>query len=196
MRKNTFIALATVASASMLTIPAFAGSLAAPAAEPVVTPAPVVAAAPAFNWTGAYVGADLGYNHAKPCESGSSGAGGVFAGYNYDFGQWVLGSEVSYNKTHSGVSKGYVSSTSNVKVRGGYDFGRTLVYGTTGYSHAELKDNGGDDGNGWLIGAGVDYAITDHLIAGGEVDYAKYHNEVNDNKLKDTQVVARISYKF
>ena len=38
---------------------AFAGGYTAPAAAPVVTPAPMVAAPAAFDWTGAYAGAQV-----------------------------------------------------------------------------------------------------------------------------------------
>ena len=59
------------------------------------SPKPVAPVAPVFDWTGPYVGAQLGWGWASIVESGDpdiDGDGyvaGVHAGYNYDFGNIV-----------------------------------------------------------------------------------------------------------
>ncbi len=75
------------------------------AADAPVEPAKAPAAASALDWSGFYVGADLGYSMGSTeinvgdtfiyDGTGSQGArGGVFAGYNFQFGDWVAGFEV------------------------------------------------------------------------------------------------------
>ena len=73
-------------------------------------PAPIIAAAPIFTWTGFYVGAQIGYGWnandndivlpsgfvVQSGDFGDSGDGflaGVHAGYNYQIGSFVLGVE-------------------------------------------------------------------------------------------------------
>ena len=83
------------------------GSLIMPAMAADMTPydrAPLQALP--FNWTGAYIGVDVGGAWAKLQSNGfgtgsTSGAvGGLYAGYNWQFApQWLLGVELDMNWT-------------------------------------------------------------------------------------------------
>lgn len=196
MKRITLLAV-TTASAATLAIPAFAGSLAAPKMEPAVTaPAPVQTPAPVMtnDWTGGYVGLGLGYDKAKssPGASGSSGVGSLFAGYNYDFGKFVLGGEVGASKMHANYGAGTLKQTYDAKLKGGVDMGRTMVYGALGATHAQNVH-----GVGKLIGVGLDYQLTHNIVVGGEADYTMYSNGVaNGTDLKNTQLQARVMFKF
>jgi outer membrane immunogenic protein len=90
-------------AASVLTAPALAADLPPPAAPPPQAPVAYIPAAPAFSWTGFYVGLNAGYafgqsNWTSPM--GSTGwfnvsgplAGGTIGG-NYQIGQLVIGAE-------------------------------------------------------------------------------------------------------
>lgn len=196
MKLLTLVALATTVSTG-LAVPALAGNLQKPVPEAqVVAPAPI-APAPmqTGDWTGGYVGLGLGYDHASTSPdigSGSSGRGSVFGGYNYDFGKFVLGGELSANSAHANWGANTVKATYDAKLRGGVDLGRTLVYATVGGEHAD-----GVHGVGTLVGAGVDYKLTDRVILGGEFDYTKYKNADNaGTDLKNTTLTARVAFKF
>jgi opacity protein-like surface antigen len=193
MKLLTLVALATTGFA----LPALAGSLQQPAPEAqVAVPAPMAPAPMASgDWTGGYVGFGLGYDHAntKPdIGKGSSGLGSLFGGYNYDFGRFVLGGEVSANKSHANWGGNTLKTTYDAKLRGGVDLGKTLVYATVGGEHAD-----GVHGVGTLVGAGVDYKLTDRIILGSELDYTKYGNaDKAGTDLKNTTLTARVAFKF
>ena len=190
--------LAIVATAaSAFAVPAFAGNLAAPQTEPPVaapaapTPAPVVA--PVTDWTGPYVGLGLGYINANGPQTGDSGQGSLFAGYNYDFGNFILGGEVGVNQADAnwgGTNK--LQTSYDAKVKGGVGFGRTMVYGTVGAQWADHVH-----GTGTLVGIGADYKLTDSILVGGEADYTHYGNADNaGNSLNNTTLMARVAFKF
>ncbi|MBI1217843.1 MAG: outer membrane beta-barrel protein [Rhodobacteraceae bacterium] len=196
MKVFTLVAVATTA-ATGFALPALAGSMQQPTVEaPVavpVQPAPVQMSN--GDWTGAYVGMGLGYDHASTSPdigSGSSGLGSVFAGYNYDFGKFVLGGEVAANKAHANWGGDTLKSTYDAKLRGGVDLGKTMVYATVGGEHAD-----GVHGIGTMVGAGVDYKLTDRVIVGGEAGYTKYNNaDGAGTDLKNTTLTARVAFKF
>jgi outer membrane immunogenic protein len=195
MKVFTLVAVATTAAAGFA-LPAVAGSLQQPAVEaPVAVPAPAPVQMATGDWTGGYVGVGLGYDHASTSPdigSGSSGLGSVFGGYNHDFGKFVLGGEIAANRAHANWGADTVKSTYDAKLRGGVDLGNTMVYATVGGEHAD-----GVHGVGTLIGAGVDYKLTDRIVLGGEADYTRFNNADNaGTDLKNTTLTARVAFKF
>lgn len=204
MRQPSTIAIAA-ALTTALAMPAVAGSLKPPVMEPEVAapaPAPVAPPPASYDWTGAYVGGNLGYDHAGTSPnigSGSSGLGGVYAGYNYDMGNFVLGGELGADKMHAGTGGGsHLSSTVTAKLRAGYDMGRTLLYAAVGAQHANGNINGAKiRGTGALVGIGFDHALTNNWSVGAEADYTRYKNADGvGTKLNNSTVVARVSYRF
>ena len=104
----------------------------------------------------------------------------------------MLGGELSANKAHANWGADTVKSTYDAKLRGGIDLGKTLVYATVGGEHAD-----GVHGVGTLVGAGIDYKLTDRIILGGEADYTKFNNADNaGTDLKNTTLTARVAFKF
>ncbi|MDE3081354.1 MAG: outer membrane beta-barrel protein [Paracoccaceae bacterium] len=195
MKRIMHLALAATA-ASALAVPAFAGNLAAPKVEPQVAApaaaAPAPAAMPAGDWTGGYVGVGLGYDSANGPKTGNSGVGSVFAGYNYDFGKFVLGGEIGANKAHAGWGPNTLTTSYDAKLKGGVGMGRTLFYGAVGAEHADNVH-----GTAPLIGIGVDYKLTDKILVGGEADYTHFKNADNaGNSLNNTRIQARVSFRF
>ncbi len=203
-QQQSRIAMAT-ALAAVLAAPAFAGSLKPPVMEPKVTPpapAPVVVTTTTTDWTGGYVGADLGYNHAGTSPnvgSGNSAMGGVYAGYNYDLGNFVVGGEIGANKMNTPTGGGsHLTSTITAKVRAGYDMGSTLIYGALGAQHANGYINGrGIKGTGALVGIGLEHALNANWSVGGEADFTRLNNaDKAGTRLNTTNVVARLTYRF
>lgn len=156
--------------------------------EPAPAPAPV---ATGFSWTGPYLGATLGYGFGSFGASNALGdtnvsgiKGGLYGGYNFDLGnQIVVGAEVDGNvdgvdgTTSQGKAKQRWDSTARGRV--GYAFDHYLAYGTAGaaISGAKVETPTGDDSAthlGWVVGAGIEGALTDKVTARVEYQYADY----------------------
>lgn len=172
--------IASLALACTLDAPAFAGGLASPEPEPMIA-APVIAAPVSADWSGFYAGAQLGYGDVNTSAAGLEGdgaLGGVHAGYRYDYGQFVAGAELAYNAANidlGGVNE--LTDVTQLKLMGGYDLGRALVYGTVGAAHAKADLGGaGVSDTGYLVGIGMDYALNDRWTIGGEVTHHRFDN--------------------
>ncbi len=197
--------LSIVAATTALAAPAFAGSpVFEPAPAPTVAPVPVAAAPVGTDWTGFYGGAQLGYGFGSldgvADEDLDGFIGGVMGGYNYDFGQFVLGAEVDYSLADLSfdVTDGEIDQVGRLKLRAGFDAGRALIYGTGGLAYANASIPGDDlNDTGYFIGAGVDYLITDRIFGG--VEYLYHQFDDLDNSGIDAQVntvSARLGFRF
>lgn len=148
----------------------------APAPEPIVSSPAIAPTGP--DWTGFYGGAQLGYadiDSNVPGISGDGFIGGLTAGYDYDFGTGVVGAGLDYDFTDIGITPGVdVENVFRVKVRGGFKVGNGLIYGTGGYAQADASLLGSQDG--YFIGAGYDYLITDQFSVGAELLYHEFDN--------------------
>ncbi len=127
--------------------------------------APVIAE----DWTGAYAGFSFGYADADG-PNGSSGNDTVFGphiGYDRDFGNFVLGGELEYNRLslNLGDGEGSLDSMTRLKLRGGYDFGAALGYVVIG---AARVDSSVDNDTAAVYGIGVAYPIGDNFVVSGE----------------------------
>lgn len=196
----TSLTLATAVAA--LALPAFAGGMTEPVPEPMVMEAAPVYT-PSGNWTGAYVGAQLGYGDISTNAVGLDGngaIGGIHAGYLYDFGQFVAGGELDYDKTNIDLNAGgdQLDSVARLKLIGGYDLGSTLIYATGGAARAKATVGGvGLSDNGYFLGIGAKYALSDQWTLGGEVLGHRFNNfDATGVDIKATTVTARVSYKF
>lgn len=178
MKTLTKAALAA-ALAGTVAAPAIAGGLNEPAPEPVVA-APVVPVAPSTDWTGGYVGAQIGYGDISATGLDGNGAlYGLRAGYDWDFGGWVLGAGVDYDFSNIdlGAGAGKLDSVGRLKVRAGADLGQTLLYATAGAARAKADIGGvSRSDNGWFAGVGADYALSQNWTVGGEILAHKFDN--------------------
>ena len=197
--------LGSAAISALLAAPAFAGNLQEPVVEPII--AAPVQVQPISDWTGFYVGGQLGYGEASGAdEDVSGGLGGLHAGYLYDLGQWVIGGELDYDwadmsDTFGGVEV-KVDEIARLKLIGGYDLGNGLLYATAGAFNANLNASGGSletnvDDNGWLAGIGYKHKFTENWVGGVEALYHKASDfDDSGEDLKIKTLTARISYKF
>ncbi|MEP4195718.1 MAG: outer membrane beta-barrel protein [Aliishimia sp.] len=163
--------LGMLAACTTFSAPAFAGS-----AEPAVIETAPVAVAPqepvttfGGDWTGGYVG--LGLGSLDIDGSGTAGGDdityGLHGGYDYDFGRFVVGGELEFDGTDIDLGGAATAdSVTRLKLRGGYDLGRTLIYATAGA--AEVDTSLGSD-TGAFGGIGAAYQINDRFYVGGEV---------------------------
>lgn len=170
--RNTMTALAT--ATALTAAPAFAGNMDAPAPAPAVEP--MQQAVPmGVDWTGGYVGGQIGYGDVDTNAgvSGDGGIGGLVAGYDYDFGSYVLGGGLGYD--FASIDVGGATTLENVarlKLRGGYKIGNGLAYASAGLARAETDTLGND--NGYFVGVGYEHMVSDNFSVGGEALYHKF----------------------
>lgn len=192
-------------------------SLAGPASTGAASAAPLPAAPLDAQWGGFYAGGELGgawskfdWTYTNPnyfntlgatllgsdfSHSASGVIGGVFAGYNYQTGPWVLGVELS--AAGSSLERQQASpffpaiDTYTSKIdwlatatgRVGYAWDRWLVFAKGGWAGADIKLTLDDSlalvhadtstwANGWTLGTGVEYMLREGISLGVVYDYA------------------------
>lgn len=193
--------LSTVA-ASVLATTAFAGGYTTPV-EPVapVVVEPVVAVDPS-DWTGFYAGAQYGtgsfeLNDTAGLDSDQD-AYGLHAGYLHDFGQFVLGGELDYNKLDIDDvdDKGDLT---RLRARAGYDMGRFMPYVTLGVAKLSA-DTGTYDISETDVtyGIGGDFKVTDAVTIGAEYSKQDFSDvdDIDGLDLDTDLVQLRAAYHF
>lgn len=185
-----------------LTAPAFAGGPVAVADEPMIAPVAQASVAPGLDWTGGYVGAQLGYGDVDSSTGaleGSGWLGGVHAGYRWDLGNWVAGTELTWDTTDIDLgTTGSLDDVMALKLTAGREIGNSLVYGALGVAQANATIAGVDQSdNGIVYGIGFDYAVNDRWTVGGEV----LEHQFNDFDglpvdLDATTVKAKVALRF
>lgn len=174
-----------------------AGGYVAPVAE---SPMISVEAPVAIDWSGFYAGLQYGRGKIEltyPLWSDETkfDAYGVHAGYLHDFGRFVLGAEMDYDRV-SLENIDLDADLSRVRVRAGYDLGRFLPYVTLGSAHLEGDRNLSEDGVTYGIGA--EYLVTDRFSLGAEYSRAEFKDvaDVDDADLDTDLFQIRASFHF
>ena len=162
--------------------------------DPVTT----TAGADAFS-PGSCGGAANGTSVAAGCDGDSSGVqGSVRAGYDMQFGQFVVGAlgEYSAIKQEDSVTSFSTTPASYVfsrnlenlaaaRLRAGLAYGPALIYGTGGYAWGQIDNRfvtsnsansftatvDEDEAEGWQAGGGVEYKLAPNLSVTGEYLY-------------------------
>jgi outer membrane immunogenic protein len=156
-----------------------------------------------YNWNGFYVGGNFGGGWGKqsasqlltgvttpiiatPFQTGFIGGGQ--AGYNFQFGHWVIGLEADYQGSAqqdsaslatattalAGTYTDKINSFGTVRGRMGYalaDHGNWLPYVTAGWAYARASISGtatsafsqSANYSGWTVGTGFEWAFLQHL---------------------------------
>jgi outer membrane immunogenic protein len=164
-----------------------------------------------YNWTGAYFGIQAGYSFGSVETSSSPTVAaydldydfdhfvaGVTAGYNHQFGNWVVGGEIDASFTDAEESidpaiggieefQSDLDWLATARLRVGYAFDNILVYATAGGAAAETEDavelvgggflNERRSRKGWTAGAGFEWGISDNWSAKGEYLYVDLGEE-------------------
>ena len=215
-------------------------STSAYAADAVIEepPAPVAVyqEVPIFTWTGGYVGLQGGGLWSDSSVSGDPDIGvfgdnfngglfGVYVGYNWQTGPWVIGAEGDFNGVWNDetftintqrfgdqnvdVGSDYLAS---LRARVGYAFDRTLIFATGGVAFTQFSAEGAGDAfeddfldtdqtyTGWTVGAGAEYAFTNNWIGRLEYRYYDFSNQTFDDfgdvELETNTVTVGVAYKF
>jgi len=158
--------------------------------------APATAQDTRHDWGGIYAGLSLEhrggslFNQAPPLNFGHhdlarDGSIGIFAGYNWQNGPLVLGTELSHSPQGQEILDtmpvAAITSTTSLKARIGYATGQWLFYGSAGgtwsdFDHPIAHVVTGHRGT--TVGLGVDYAIRDNFIVGAAYER---HNTESEN---------------
>jgi outer membrane immunogenic protein len=168
----------------------------------------------AYNWVGPYVGANAGYqwgsttnNPTKP----SGLTGGVQAGYNWQYGQFVFGAEADLQLSGADdVFAGWKFSNpwfGTVRGRAGYAINNILVYGTLGLAYGGLKGEtaaGLTESRtlgGWAGGLGMEVGFTPNWTARAEYLYIdlgdrNYAITGSANGLESSILRLGLNYRF
>ncbi|MBP9950885.1 MAG: porin family protein [Cypionkella sp.] len=199
--KTKFAATAIVAL--MLGLPANAGGLVQPAPEPQVVPEAVPLYTPTADWSGGYIGAQLGYGDVTSTGGvldGNGSIGGIHAGYRMDYGKFVGGAEISYDVANIdiGTFGDTLDNVARLKLIAGADLGKTLVYASVGAARANATIGGVDmSDNGFEFGVGADYALSDRWTVGGEVMAHRFNDFAGSGvDLDATTIQAKVAYRF
>jgi outer membrane immunogenic protein len=174
--------------------------------EPTLTaPPPAMVSAPRITWTGAYIGAGIGYGDMRFSGGGSasSAAAGLFAGYRQDMGNFVLGGEAIVVPTSFGrvdlPGGDSLSAGASVLGTAGMAFGpegRTLGYVGLGPT---LLRSSGPSGSETSVGGtatlGLDHMLTDSLMLRGGVNYTVVNN-VGVNNVNTRTLGAGVGLAF
>jgi len=152
----------------------------------------------AADWTGFYLGAGIGSADVDGpgALDGDDVTYGVHAGYNYDFGDFVLGGEVEFDRADItlGAGAAQVENVSRLKFKAGYDFGPALGYVVLG--GARVNTSLGND-TGSVYGLGIAAPINDQFVVSGEVLRHDFNNFNNTGQDADaTSVNIRASFRF
>ncbi|MBL8567834.1 MAG: porin family protein [Phreatobacter sp.] len=167
---------------------------------------PIAAAvvAPVFNWSGVFVGAQIGYGWGRTAvaantlaDSGSYSTngvtGGVHLGYNWQINNIVLGlvTDIEASSLRGSARATNVDYFTRLNWQGstrarlGVAVDRVHVYATGGVAYAGLDYRAINIGApvgvsasgarfGWTVGAGVEYAITPNWVASLEYRYTDF----------------------
>lgn len=180
--------------------PAYAGSADQGREEPVVQqPVMTEPVSVGRDWTGGYVGAQLGYGDVDVKNAplgGSDPTFGIHGGYMYDFGNFVIGGEADFDRARIGLGGGNrIDNIGRLKLRAGFDAGDALIYGVGGAARATTNNLGNE--TGYLVGVGLDYMVTEQWSVGSEVLYHRFSNFGNTtNDVEATTISLRASFRF
>lgn len=181
-----------VTAAALLTLSAISANGADLAARPYTKAAPMMQIPAAYDWSGFYLGGQIGYAGSRSNYTldnsvvverfgfdPKSAIGGGHAGLQGQFGSWVLGVEGTYNAV--GLKQTDVSvllpgrlrtnSTTDIATvvgKVGYATGPVLLYAKGGWADAKIETSGINPATG--ISGNVNAWASGYTIGGG-VDY-------------------------
>jgi outer membrane immunogenic protein len=188
-----------LASALVLTAPAMAANLGWGGASNsnFYTPTSV------YDWSGFYAGVNGGYGWGTVSRTPSAGGAtvdsnsggwslGGQAGYNFDFGGFVIGGEADIQWTSIGISEDLgggatldtkIDGFGSIRGRAGASFGQVMPYFTGGFAVARGSVSHTNAGGvvttqanthmGWVLGGGLEAAATDNLTL--KAEYLHYN---------------------
>lgn len=154
----------------------------------------------AGDWTGSYVGGRAGYNGGGALNTGDTVTYGLHGGYDIDFGDLVLGTELELGRMNLSQSGGTGDSreVGRIKFRAGRDFGSTLAYAIAGGVNANTP-SGAPSGSatGTVYGLGLMTSVGENLTLSGEALRQVFGNFISSGSDLKTDIFnVRVSFHF
>jgi outer membrane immunogenic protein len=177
-----------------------------------------------YNWTGLYVGANIGYGWGREGGAGGTNLNGVIGGgqigYNWQMNNLVLGVETDFQgsgqrATATGVGFSVserIRYFGTVRARVGYAWDRTLLYVTGGYAYTNIgldlnvgaaTASSNTTKGGGTIGGGIEYAFAGPWSAKAEYLYVDTGNTTvtllgvtGETRIKNHIGRVGINYRF
>lgn len=215
------LGLVAAGAASAADLPSRKGPVVAPVYVPAFTwTGFYVGANAGYAWGNVNASTAWGWGSGRSTTIGDLDGfvGGGQVGYNYQMGQFVLGLEADLQGADLNTGRNIYGDRvkteyfGTVRARLGVAFDRFLPYVTAGWAYGNVKTSFSDlAGNiysndnshtgGYAVGAGLEYAVTNNIVAGVEYLYVDLGDKrVLGSNVKvgtDFSVVrARLSYKF
>lgn len=194
-----------------------ASALLAGVALVAVGAAPSLAQSP---FDGAYVGAYTGYTDNDASAVSGTVRGdinregvlyGAYAGYGQTIDQFYFGGEAEIGTANLSGSTGRVAGVRTkldtneswgLTARAGYLVkDQILVYGRAGWQRTNYditvgtgtsQVKRGDNLDGYRLGGGVEFAVTNNILVRGEYNYINY----NDTNFTENQLRLGVAYRF
>lgn len=176
--------------------------------------APVSSPSIGYNWTGYYLGGNVGYGwggltHSTLDPSGF--VGGIQGGYNHQIGQVVLGVEADIAVTNIddkfATQKWEQDYYGTLRGRLGWAWSNAMLYGTAGLAFARgemtnaigIKDN--TTHTGWVMGVGLEVGLTQNWSVKGEYLYTdlldeSYFGAAVKNGYEGSTIRMGVNYRF
>ncbi len=154
------------------------------------------AAAPAkaADWSGSHIGLQLSFGTVADDYDTPARAVGIQAGHDWQTGNWVVGIGADATTVTGPKSFDDFDSLSRLKVRGGYDFGNTLVYVSAGASYATHDDLGSDWG--YFGGVGFERRVNDNWSITGEIAQHRFDDFAGTGEMTPTVASVGFNYRF
>lgn len=171
----------------------------------IYAPDPIASQSTGFVWTGGYAGVQLGMSKisATGDYDGSGVSGGVHAGGLWQFNKFVIGAEVDADASNVEIDGVRFDRFLRARLKAGIAIDKALISTSLGVVRSGITAEIAPgltlagEGNGWIAGIGMDYAVTDKIILGGEYLHQQF-DEFNNSPIDITARTfrARASYKF
>ena len=165
-----------------------AGNLKEVSADPPI--APIATPVEVSDWTGFYAGLQFDAVAGKTERDAPAGfaadiEGSIvsgFVGYRWAFGQYIVGAELDialngdgkmiYTEGGLGPEMPYdINSALRFGGEFGMELGGGLAYVGLGFTKLDVKLDREFDDQGYYVGIGYDYFVTDSIMVGLEVNY-------------------------
>ena len=138
----------------------------------------------ADDWTGSYIGLQVGRGTADVEGDLDVTTYGAHAGYLRDLGNYVIGAEIDNDRAEIENEPTDGNRVTRLKAIAGYDAGRFMPYTVAGVANLRLEDGDGSvsDNRGSVYGAGFSYKLTSRFRVGAEVLRHDF-NDIDDSTL-------------
>lgn len=129
--------------------------------------------------------------------------GGGFVSYDFQMGNVVFGAEAKaqFGKMEeTAYPEFFYKAFYDFNGRMGYAFDGTLIHASGGLTVARIEEDGvGFTSTGYNLGAGIDFQVTEKIVAGAEYTFRSLKDDcVHDLpfELTSHSIAAKIGYRF